>query len=1265
LLTVRRDTGGDYRIFFTNNRNVNISGLTITNGKTPDGASNTGQPGGNGGGILESGGVLVLTDVTVTGNSTGNGGPNTVFGGSSGGFGGFGGGIYATGSLTLTNCVVSNNITGNGGNGSSGGSGGRGGGIWFGTGSLTLQKVVVTDNHTGTTGGPNGGVSGYAGGIWTGGEGFSPAFATTSMTNVTITNNTTGNTVNGESGEGAGLFIMTGPATLTNSTVSNNRCGNSTNSGGGSGGGILNNGNLTVINSLISGNSTGDQTTHGSNTSGGGIRNLFILTLINSTISGNRTGTGFSNGAGIANGSTLTMYNCTVTGNSSIGSTACCQGHGLVGASGTIGNSIIAGNGPGGNGPDLSHGFSSGSFNSRGHNLIGNADGATGFVNGSNNDQVGTTGAPLDPQLAPLANNGGPTLTHAFLTNSPALDAGDDCVTQPTHCGDSNIPQLTTDQRGMGFNRIVDGPDADTTATVDIGAYEKQALFPNLAATSVNEDTQLIVAFDVNDPASITSVTATSSNLTLVPNNPANIDLTNAGASEILTINPSLNLSGVSDITVTVNRTGSSEIATFTLTVNPVNDAPSFIKGLDQSVSENDPAQIVNNWATSISPGPSNESAQSLSFQVITDSNAALFAVPPAISSSGTLTYTPAAHASGTAAITIALKDNGGVANGGMDTSATQTFNINVLEGGLLQFSLFSYSVSEGGGNALITVNRIGGIAGEARVDYATSNGSAAAGQDYTATSGTLTLANGVSTQTFSVPITNDSFDETNETINLTLTNAAGSGSLGSPATASLSIVDDDPSPTLSINDVQVSEGNSGATNAVFTVTLSGATALTATVSFATANNTANFSDYQPTAGQLSFSPGETTKTITVPVTGDTINEPTETFFVNLSTPTNATLSRFRGVGTILNDDLPKVSFAAADFSINENSSAGFVTVSVIREGDATSAASVNFATSDTSSLNAACSDVTGKASERCDYATSLGTLSWAAGDAGTKTFAIPIINDALVEGTETFNVTLSNPIGVNLGATTTATVTIADNDSNPPGPNPIDGVDFFITQQYIDFLGRMPDAGGFANWQNTLAPCPNGGFGENDNPNCDRIHVAAGFFQSDEFLNRGYWAFRFYMVSYNQRPTYAQFIPDMAQVGGPKSPAQEEASKVAFADAYVQRPEFVAKYPGLSGQPLANALWQTAGLPGSPITAGSLTKGQILRTIVETSASLNQFLVDGTVAIQYFGFLRRDPDTIGYQNNLATLRSDPNNLRHMIFIFIYSTEYRGRFGTP
>jgi hypothetical protein len=352
--------------------------------------------------------------------------------------------------------------------------------------------------------------------------------------------------------------------------------------------------------------------------------------------------------------------------------------------------------------------------------------------------------------------------------------------------------------------------------------------------------------------------------------------------------------------------------------------------------------------------------------------------------------------------------------------------------------------------------------------------------------------------------------------------------------------------------------------------------------------------------------------------------------------------------------------FSASSYNINE--SAGAVTITVTRSGSTASAASVEYVTSDIAGLQS-CTLANGRASERCDYVTSLGGISFAAGES-SKTFAIPIINDVLVEGSETFTISLRNPSGGSLGTISSATVTITDNDSVPSTSNPIDGVEFFIRQQYMDILNRQPDATGLQNWINTLAPCPNGGFGEPPTSNCDRLHVAAGFFQSDEFLNRGYWAYRFYMVSFNQRPTYAQFIPDMAQVGGPKSPAEEETSKAAFAEAFVQRPAFLGRYGVLSGQPLANALLQTAGLPGGSFTVTSgMTNGQILRGIAESSAALNKFLNDGTVSILYFGFQRRDPDAVGYQNNLNTLNANPNNLRHMIFIFIFSTEYRSRFG--
>ena len=356
------------------------------------------------------------------------------------------------------------------------------------------------------------------------------------------------------------------------------------------------------------------------------------------------------------------------------------------------------------------------------------------------------------------------------------------------------------------------------------------------------------------------------------------------------------------------------------------------------------------------------------------------------------------------------------------------------------------------------------------------------------------------------------------------------------------------------------------------------------------------------------------------------------------------------------------IQLSASSYSLSENG--GSITITVNRTGDTSGSANASFRTSDIAGLQG-CTVVNGRASERCDYVTSLGTVRFAAGES-SKTITIPLINDVLVEGSETFTITLSNAVGATLGSSTAATVTILDNDSVAPTANPIDGVEFFIRQQYADILNRPPDSTGLQNWINTLAPCPNGGFGEPPTSNCDRLHVAAGFFQSDEFLNRGYWAFRFYMVSHNQRPTYAQFIPDMAQVGGPKSPAEEEASKVAFADAFVQRPEFTSRYGSLNGQALANALLQTAGLPSNTFTVtGNMTNGQILRGIVETSAVLNRFLTEGTVSIQYFGFLRRDPDTIGYQNNVNTLNANPSNLRHMIFIFIYSTEYRSRFGPP
>ena len=240
------------------------------------------------------------------------------------------------------------------------------------------------------------------------------------------------------------------------------------------------------------------------------------------------------------------------------------------------------------------------------------------------------------------------------------------------------------------------------------------------------------------------------------------------------------------------------------------------------------------------------------------------------------------------------------------------------------------------------------------------------------------------------------------------------------------------------------------------------------------------------------------------------------------------------------------------------------------------------------------------------------------------------------------------------------------------PGTNTpitITDIDFFVQQQYIDFLGRMPDSTGFANWVTTLSGCPDGGFGENLNPSCDRVHVSAGFYLSIEFQGRGYFAYRFYDAALGRRPLYTEFIPDLQKVGGAQSPEQEAASKIQYMNDFVQKDEFKTRYPdSLSNQAYVDKLEQTAGvaLPNKADLVAALnggqTRAQVLRTFVETPTVFNKFFNRGFVTMQYFGYLRRDPDPIGFTNWVNTLDADPSNFRHMIFGFIFSTEYLNRF---
>jgi len=205
--------------------------------------------------------------------------------------------------------------------------------------------------------------------------------------------------------------------------------------------------------------------------------------------------------------------------------------------------------------------------------------------------------------------------------------------------------------------------------------------------------------------------------------------------------------------------------------------------------------------------------------------------------------------------------------------------------------------------NAVFTVQLTSPFADVATVDYATTNGSAVAGVDYLATSGTLTFQPGETNQTISVTIPGNTLDQSNRTFFVNLTNPSTVPLFRSQALGT--ILDDDPQPSIAINDISVREGDAGLADATFTLSLSAASALPASVRLITANGTATLRlDYVPTNIVLTFPPGTTNLSTTIKLISDTLIESNETFVVNLSSPTNATIADSQGRCTILDDDL-------------------------------------------------------------------------------------------------------------------------------------------------------------------------------------------------------------------------------------------------------------------------------------------------------------------------------------------------------------------------
>jgi len=591
---------------------------------------------------------------------------------------------------------------------------------------------------------------------------------------------------------------------------------------------------------------------------------------------------------------------------------------------------------------------------------------------------------------------------------------------------------------------------------------------------------------------------------------------------------------------------------------------------------------------------------------------------------------------------------------------------------GTLQFSAPTYSVNENGGQATIAVKRTGGSTGAVSVQYASTGGTGTSGSDYDDASGTLSWADGdMSDKTFTVAIKDDSLNELNETINLNLSNPTGGAALGG-SSAAVTILDDDPKPTISINDVSKAEGNSGTTNFDFTVTLSSPSGQVVSIDYTTLGGTAVLgSDFQLASGTLTYNPGETQKQLAVLVNGDTQDEPDKTFTVELSQPVNVTYAKYHGLGTIVNDDAsgaPVIHFSQPNYQVLED--LGAMTLTVTRSGDTNGTATVDYQTVD------------GAAAQKADFEYAAGTLTFAPGET-VKAITILLNEDAIVEVTEKFSVSLSNPSGAVLDAQNTATVGILD-DSPESTTNSIDDAQTFVATHYHDFLNREPDPAGLQFWTSQITACGT----DAKCVDAARINVSASFFLSIEHQETAYLLYLMQKESYATLPRYDSFMRDLQEVSrGVTVNAPGWQQKLAdnqqqFADQWVNRAEFKTAYDALSNDAYVNALYKNAGIVPpqtakdnlvAALNSASMNRSAVLLEVAGDATFRQQEQNAAFVLMEYFGYLRRDPnaspdaDLSGYNFWLSKLNQFGGNYvdAEMIKAFITSFEYRQRFGQP
>ncbi len=354
----------------------------------------------------------------------------------------------------------------------------------------------------------------------------------------------------------------------------------------------------------------------------------------------------------------------------------------------------------------------------------------------------------------------------------------------------------------------------------------------------------------------------------------------------------------------------------------------------------------------------------------------------------------------------------------------------------------------------------------------------------------------------------------------------------------------------------------------------------------------------------------------------------------------------------------------------------GSVPVSITRTGDTAPELFVDYATAD------------GTASSRSDYTAARGTLRFAPGET-QKTFSVLVTNDDANETAETFTVALSNLVGrATFDAPQTCVVTINNDDAATAAANPVDRSDFFVRQHYLDFLNREPDAEGLQFWVNGIESCgADAGCRE-----VKRIDTSAAFFLSIEFQQTGYLVYLLHKAAFGNvagTPVpvrLGDFLRDTQEIGRgvvvntPNWELRLEQNRRDFVNAFVERAAFAASYPtGQTPAQYVNSLNTNAGFPLTPAEVSDLaarladgreTRASVLRRVAEDDDFERAEVNKAFVLMQYFGYLRRDPDAApdtdfaGYNFWLDKLNSFGGDYRgaELVKAFISSVEYRQRF---